>query len=97
MLLSEGIDKLRGTGIWDLNFEEAADTGKDIFSPGLLHPSSATMVRTHFPICAADKFNKMAKELQIITNLKELDITMSVWSLQDRNPYRGINLKKPIK
>jgi hypothetical protein len=89
MLLSEGIDKLRATGIWDLNFEEAANTGKDIFSPGLLHPSSATMVRTHFPICAADKFDKMAKELQIIT--------MSVWSLQDSNPYHGINLKQPIK
>jgi hypothetical protein len=97
MLLSEGIDKLRATGIWDLNFEEAADTGKDIFNSGLLHPSSATVVRAHFPISAADKFDKMAKELQIITNLKELDITMSVWSLQDRNPYRGINLKKPIK
>jgi hypothetical protein len=39
----------------------------------------------------------MDKELHIIINLKELDITMSVWSLQDMNPYHGINLKQPIK
>jgi hypothetical protein len=39
----------------------------------------------------------MDKELHIIINLKELDITMSVWSLQDRNRYSGINLEKPIK
>jgi hypothetical protein len=94
--LSEGMDKLCATGIWELDFD-APDMSEDTFSPGLLHPSSATMVRAYFPTCAAEKFDKMAKDLHIITNLKELDITMSVWSLQDRNRYSGINLEKPIK
>jgi hypothetical protein len=84
------------TGIWELDFD-APDMSEDTFSPGLLHPSSATMVRAHFPICAAERYDKMDKELHIIINLKELDITMSVWSLQDMNPYHGINFKQPIK
>jgi hypothetical protein len=89
-ILSEGMEKLRATAIWDLVL--CSDSNTKVFdNQGLLKPSLAQAFRIRAEACDPSDIEAVFKVLRKIDKPRELDIEFDSWFLADGFFVTGSN------